>query len=54
MVLPGTTFEDAWRKRYAGLGPANPVQRQTTSLIGTGRIEHMLPPIRNEHGAAPA
>ena len=45
------TYEDAWRKAYRGLDPANQYNVDY-SLIGTGRIEPLLRRIRNEMGGA--
>ncbi len=45
------SYEDAWRKAYRGLDPANQYNVDY-SLIGTGRIEPLLRRIRNEMGGA--
>ena len=45
------TFESAWNKSFRDLEPANQYNVDY-SLIGTGRIEHLLRRIRNEMGAA--
>ncbi len=40
------TFEDAWRKGYAGLEPANQYNVDY-SVVGTGRLEQLLRRVRN-------
>ncbi|HVE69641.1 MAG TPA: glutamine synthetase family protein [Solirubrobacteraceae bacterium] len=40
------TYEDAWRKRYAGLEPAN-LYTVDYSLLGTARVEPLIRRIRN-------
>jgi glutamine synthetase len=45
------SFEDAWRKAYRGLETANQYNVDY-SLVGSGRIEHLLRRIRNEMGGA--
>jgi glutamine synthetase len=50
-IVFNDSYEDAWRKAYRGLEPANQYNVDY-SLIGTGRIEHLLRRIRNEMGGA--
>ena len=45
------TYEDAWRKRYTDLVPAN-LYNVDYSLVGTARVEPLLRRIRNEMGGA--
>jgi glutamine synthetase len=45
------TYEDAWRRAYRDLEPAN-LYNVDYSLIGTARIEPLIRRIRNEMGAA--
>jgi glutamine synthetase len=45
------TYEDAWKRGYRGLDPANQYNVDY-SLLGTGRVEPLLRRIRNEMGAA--
>ncbi len=45
------TYEDAFRKGYAGLEPANQYNVDY-SLVGTGRIERLLRRIRNDMAGA--
>ena len=45
------TYEDAWRKGYRDLEPAN-LYNVDYSLLGTARVEPLIRRIRNEMGAA--
>ena len=45
------TYEDAWRKAYRDLEPAN-LYNVDYSLLGTARVEPLIRRIRNEMGAA--
>jgi len=45
------TYEDAWKRGYRGLNPANQYNVDY-SVLGTGRVEPLLRRIRNEMGAA--
>jgi glutamine synthetase len=45
------TYEDAWRKRYAGLAPAN-LYNVDYSLLGTARVEPLIRRIRNSMAGA--
>ncbi|MDP9416990.1 MAG: glutamine synthetase family protein [Actinomycetota bacterium] len=45
------TYEEAWRRRYADLEPANQYNVDY-SVVGTARVEQLLRRIRNEMAAA--
>jgi glutamine synthetase len=45
------TYEDAWRKGFQGLEPAN-LYNIDYSLLGTARVEPLIRRIRNEMGGA--
>jgi glutamine synthetase len=45
------SYEDAWRKNYTGLEPAN-LYNVDYSLLGTARVEHLLRRVRNDMMAA--
>ena len=45
------TYEDAWRKGYRDLEPAN-LYNVDYSLVGTARVEPLIRRIRNEMGGA--
>ena len=47
LIIFRDTYEEAWRKRYTGLEPANQYNVDY-SLMGTARVEHLLRRIRNE------
>jgi glutamine synthetase len=51
LIVFRDTYEDAWRKRYQGLEPANQFNVDY-SLTGTARVEPLLRRIRNEMTAA--
>jgi glutamine synthetase len=50
-VLYRDSYEDAWRKAYRDLTPAN-LYNTDYSLLGTARVEPLLRRIRNEMAAA--
>ncbi len=50
-IVFNNTYEDAWRRGYRDLDPAN-LYNIDYSLLGTARVEPLIRRIRNEMGAA--
>lgn len=50
-VVYNDSYEDAWRKRYVDLDPAN-LYNVDYSLLGTARVEPLIRRIRNEMAGA--